>query len=199
MSDQYGIRLVVGLGNPGADYVSTRHNSGFHFVDELARRFGGEFKAEKKFHGEVARIDIAGQDVRLLKPSTFYNRSGQAVQGAVSFLKLTPEEVLVAHDEIDLPPATLRLKKGGGHGGNNGLRDIIPHIGADFLRLRIGIGHPGDARKVADYVLKRPSKDEAPMLARAIDDAADGFELLLKEGLQKAQTKLHSRDNEAKG
>ncbi|MDX1454411.1 MAG: aminoacyl-tRNA hydrolase [Gammaproteobacteria bacterium] len=187
------IRLVVGLGNPGADYVSTRHNSGFHFVDELARRHGGQFKLEKKFHGEVARIDIDGQDIRLLKPVTFYNVSGKAVQALASFLKIKPEQVLVAHDEIDLPPGTLKLKQGGGHGGNNGLRDIIPHLGADILRMRIGVGHPGDPKRVADYVLKRPSKDEAPVLARAIDDAVDGFERLLKDGLQKAQTQVHSR------
>ncbi|HLU60991.1 MAG TPA: aminoacyl-tRNA hydrolase [Gammaproteobacteria bacterium] len=188
------IRLVIGLGNPGADYVSTRHNAGFWLVDELARRFGGSFKAEKKFHGEVARVEIAGKDIRLLKPMTFMNRSGQSARAACDFLKLPPENILVAHDEIDLPPGTLRLKKGGGHGGNNGLRDVIAHLGPDFLRLRIGVGHPGNASQVVNYVLSRPTKDEEPVLLRAIDDAVDGIELLLKEGLQKAQTKLHSRE-----
>ncbi|HEX6930247.1 MAG TPA: aminoacyl-tRNA hydrolase [Gammaproteobacteria bacterium] len=188
------IRLVVGLGNPGADYVSTRHNAGFWFVDELARRHGGQFKPEKKFHGEMARVDIAGQDIRLLKPMTYMNRSGLAVRAAADFLKISPAEILVAHDEIDLPPGQLRLKQGGGHGGHNGLRDLHAHMGADYLRLRIGVGHPGTASEVVGYVLKRPSKDEEPVILRAIDDAADGFELLVKEGLQKAQTKLHSRD-----
>jgi len=188
------IRLVIGLGNPGADYVSTRHNAGFWLVDELARRFGGSFKAEKKFHGEVARVEIAGKDIRLLKPMTFMNRSGQSARAACDFLKLPPENILVAHDEIDLPPGTLRLKKGGGHGGNNGLRDVIAHLGPDFLRLRIGVGHPGNASQVVNYVLSRPTKDEEPVLLCAIDDAVDGIELLLKEGLQKAQTKLHSRE-----
>lgn len=187
------IRLVVGLGNPGADYVSTRHNAGFWFVDELARRFGGQFKPEKKFHGEMARIDIAGQDVRLLKPMTYMNRSGLAIRAAADFLKIPVQAVLVAHDEIDLPPGTMRLKQGGGHGGHNGLRDTHAHMGADYLRLRIGVGHPGNASEVVGYVLKRPSKDEEAIILRAIDDAADSFELLLKEGLQKAQTQLHSR------
>lgn len=187
------IRLVVGLGNPGADYVSTRHNAGFWFVDELARRAGVQFKPEKKFHGEMARIDIAGQDVRLLKPMTYMNRSGLAIRAAADFLKIPVQAVLVAHDEIDLPPGTMRLKQGGGHGGHNGLRDTHAHMGADYLRLRIGVGHPGNASEVVGYVLKRPSKDEEAIILRAIDDAADSFELLLKEGLQKAQTQLHSR------
>lgn len=193
MTAGYDIRLVVGLGNPGADYVSTRHNAGFWFVDELARRYGGAFKPEKKFHGEMARIDIAGQDVRLLKPMTFMNRSGLAVRAAADFLKIASPSILVAHDEIDLPPGALRLKQGGGHGGHNGLRDASAHMGADYLRMRIGVGHPGQASEVVGYVLKRPSKDEDIVIRRAIDDAADGFELLLREGLQKAQTKLHSR------
>lgn len=187
------IRLVVGLGNPGADYVSTRHNAGFWFVDELARRFGGQFKPEKKFHGELARIDVAGQDVRLLKPMTYMNRSGLAIRAAADFLKIPVQSVLVAHDEIDLPPGTMRLKQGGGHGGHNGLRDTHAHMGADYLRLRVGVGHPGKASEVVGYVLKRPSKDEESIIQRAIDEAADSFELLLKEGLQKAQTQLHSR------
>src|SRR5690606_30203278 len=180
--------------NPGADYVSTRHNAGFWFVDELARRYGGAFKPEKKFHGEMARIDIAGQDVRLLKPMTFMNRSGLAVRAAADFLKIASPSILVADDEIDLPPGARRLKQGGGHGGHNGLRDASAHMGADYLRMRIGVGHPGQASEVVGYVLKRPSKDEDIVIRRAIDDAADGFELLLREGLQKAQTKLHSRE-----
>ncbi|HEX7046639.1 MAG TPA: aminoacyl-tRNA hydrolase [Gammaproteobacteria bacterium] len=194
MTQGQQIRLVVGLGNPGADYVSTRHNAGFWFVDELARRLGGQFKPEKKFNGDMARVDIAGQDIRLLKPMTYMNRSGLSVRAAADFLKISVSEILVAHDEIDLPPGELRLKQGGGHGGHNGLRDTSAHMGADYLRLRIGVGHPGNASEVVGYVLKRPSKDEEPVLLRAIDDAADGFELLLKEGLQKAQTKLHSRE-----
>lgn len=193
MSQGLEIRLVVGLGNPGADYVSTRHNAGFWFADELARRFGATFKPEKKFHGEMARIDIGGADIRLLKPMTYMNRSGLAVRAAADFLKIAPASILVAHDEIDLPPGELRLKQAGGHGGHNGLRDVSAHMGADYLRLRIGVGHPGQASEVVGYVLKRPSKDEEAIIQRAIDDAADGFETLLRDGLQKAQTKLHSR------
>lgn len=193
MSQGQPIQLVVGLGNPGADYVYTRHNAGFWFVDELARRFGGTFKPEKKFHGDMARIEIAGQDIRLLKPMTYMNRSGLAVRSAADFLKIPAGGILVAHDEIDLPTGALRLKQGGGHGGHNGLRDVSAHMGADYFRLRIGVGHPGNAKQVVDYVLKRPTKEEDILLARAIDAAADGFETLLREGLQKAQTKLHSR------
>lgn len=193
MAQGLDIRLVVGLGNPGADYVSTRHNAGFWFVDELARRHGATFKPEKKFHGEMARVDIGGQDIRLLKPMTYMNRSGLAVRAAADFLKVPVESILVAHDEIDLPVGQLRLKQAGGHGGHNGLRDTSAHMGANYLRLRIGVGHPGQASEVVGYVLKRPSKDEEPVILRAIDDAADGFETLLRDGLQKAQTKLHSR------
>lgn len=193
MAQGLDIRLVVGLGNPGADYVSTRHNAGFWFVDELARRHGAMFKPEKKFHGEMARVDIGGQDIRLLKPMTYMNRSGLAVRAAADFLKVPVESILVAHDEIDLPVGQLRLKQAGGHGGHNGLRDTSAHMGANYLRLRIGVGHPGQASEVVGYVLKRPSKDEEPVILRAIDDAADGFETLLRDGLQKAQTKLHSR------
>lgn len=193
MSQGLEIRLVVGLGNPGADYVSTRHNAGFWFVDELARRAGAAFKPEKKFHGEMARIDIAGQDVRLLKPMTYMNRSGLAIRAAADFLKVPVQQILVAHDEIDLPPGALRLKQGGGHGGHNGLRDASAHMSADYLRMRIGVGHPGTASEVVGYVLKRPSQEEETVIRRAIDDAADGFDLLLREGLQKAQTQLHSR------
>ena len=136
----FDIKLIVGLGNPGPKYTETRHNAGFWFVEALADRYRGNFLPEKKFHGEVARIDIEGSDIWLLKPETYMNRSGLAVSSLASFYKIAPQDVLVAHDEIDLKAGIVRLKSGGGHGGHNGLRDIISHLGTrDFQRLRIGV------------------------------------------------------------
>ena len=151
------IQLIVGLGNPGAQYEDTRHNAGFWFVEQLARAYGGSLQPEKKFFGYAARITIGGQDVRLLTPSTFMNRSGQAVNAIATFYKIPPQAILVAHDELDHPPGIGRLKQGGGHGGHNGLRDIISSLGnnKDFCRLRIGIGHPGNSKAVVNYVLKK--------------------------------------------
>jgi PTH1 family peptidyl-tRNA hydrolase len=162
------IQLIVGLGNPGKQYENTRHNAGFWFVEEVARQYSVQFRPETKFLGQLARVQSSGLDFFLLKPTTFMNRSGQSIQAVAKFYKIPPENILVAHDELDLPVGTVRLKKGGGHGGHNGLRDTIAALGSkEFYRLRIGIDHPGDRNKVVDYVLSAPSK----MQRQAIDDA----------------------------
>jgi len=188
------LALIVGLGNPGDRYAQTRHNAGFWFVDELVRRHGGSFRVERKFHGEVAKVVIDGRDCLLLKPDTFMNRSGQAVAALAGFYRLAPEAVLVAHDEIDLPPGDARLKLGGGHGGHNGLRDIIPQLGSrEFWRLRLGVGHPGDKAQVVDYVLGRAGRDEQIEIDASIERALDMLPQLLRGDWAKAQQDLHSR------
>lgn len=186
--------LVVGLGNPGERYSQTRHNAGFWFVDELAQRHGGFFRPEKKFFGEVAEITVDGRRCQLLKPMTFMNRSGQSVAEFVRFYRIPVHAILVAHDEIDLPPGTLRLKQGGGHGGHNGLRDVMPALGSpDFWRLRIGVGHPGSKELVVNHVLDRAGRAEQEVLDAAVAAAADAFPLLLAGELPRAQQQLHSR------
>ena len=146
------LKVIVGLGNPGAKYTETRHNAGFWFIEEVARKYSATFRPENKFHGEVAKISLQGKDIWLLKPATFMNRSGLAVKSLLSFYRISAEQLLVAHDEIDLPPGTAKLKTGGGHGGHNGLRDIISQLGTnDFHRLRIGVGHPGSKDQVVGY------------------------------------------------
>jgi PTH1 family peptidyl-tRNA hydrolase len=187
------IGLIVGLGNPGAEHAATRHNAGFWLADELARRHGARFSEERKFHGEVARLTIAGRDLRLLKPNTYMNRSGLAVAALASYLKVPPEEILVLHDEIDLAVGTLRLKQGGGHGGHNGLRDLHQHIGEGYRRLRIGVGRPQHSADVIDYVLERPRKEEKPLLEESIQRGADAVERLLKDGAEKAMNWLHTQ------
>ena len=153
------MRLIVGLGNPGAEYAETRHNAGFWLCERLARELGTSFARESRFHGAVAKARVAGADVWLLMPQTFMNRSGQAVRALTQFYRIEPTEMLVLHDELDLPPGQMRLKFGGGLGGHNGLKDITAHLGTqDYWRLRIGIGHPGDRNEVVDYVLKPPRK-----------------------------------------
>lgn len=188
-----GVQLIVGLGNPGSEYEQTRHNAGFWFVDAVARQYFASFKPEKKFHGDVARITVNGQEVWLLKPDTFMNRSGQAIQALASFYKIKLENILVAHDELDLDPGIARLKKEGGHGGHNGLRDTIEKMGGkNFLRLRIGIGHPGDKNKVSGYVLKKASSDDQIDIERAIEQALKVLPQVIDGDLQKAMNELHS-------
>lgn len=166
------IRLIVGLGNPGQQYEETRHNAGALFIEELARQNNTPLKLETKYHGFTCRINYAGQDVRLLVPTTFMNRSGQSVAALANFFKISPDEILVAHDELDIAPGTARFKTGGGHGGHNGLRDIIAKTGSkDFHRLRLGIGHPGDSKLVSNYVLKKAPPAEHQLLMNIIDDA----------------------------
>lgn len=188
------LKLIVGLGNPGSEYTKTRHNAGFWFVEALATAQGASFRREKKFHGEVAKIHIAGRDIWLLKPDTFMNRSGQAVKALVSFYRMNAENILVAHDELDLDVGVIKLKTGGGHGGHNGLRDTIAHCGTkEFHRLRIGIGHPGNRNHVVDYVLHRPSQDERIGIDNAISDAQSVMPLLAEGSMEKAMHQLHTK------
>lgn len=189
------IRLVAGLGNPGAKYDDTRHNAGFWFVDRVARAHGASFRAQPRLFGELAEVRIGGEVVRLLKPSTFMNHSGRSVGAVARYYSLAPSQVLVAHDEIDLPPGTVRIKRGGGHGGHNGLRDVIPQLGgADFARLRIGVGHPGTKEQVIGYVLARPGREESAQIGDAIERAASHFDDMVKSGLDRVMNELHRRD-----
>ncbi|MBM4239670.1 MAG: aminoacyl-tRNA hydrolase [Gammaproteobacteria bacterium] len=190
---------MVGLGNPGEKYARTRHNAGFWFVDELARRHGGVFRAESKHLGEVARIRMtadggATPELWLLKPTTYMNRSGGSIASLANFYKVSPGEVLVAHDELDLPVGTTRLKLGGGHGGHNGLRDTIAAIGADFWRLRVGIAHPGNKDLVLDYVLQRASAADERAIQSSLERAADALPVMLGQGAEKAMNRLHTQD-----
>jgi PTH1 family peptidyl-tRNA hydrolase len=187
------LRLIVGLGNPGPEHQSTRHNAGFWFVDLLARRHGGEFRDYRKYSGEVARIGIGEEEIVLLKPTTYMNRSGLSIRQVRDFYKIPVDDILVAHDELDLPVGSVRLKHGGGHGGHNGLRDTIAHIGETFWRLRLGIGHPGSKTDVIDYVLTRAPRSEEDLIMEAVNLAADCIPLLLEQGAEHAMTKLHSR------
>ena len=187
------IRLIVGLGNPGSEYSKTRHNAGFWFVDGLAEEHGIQFAEESRFHGEVCRINSGGIDCRLLKPSTYMNESGRAVQSMLDYFKIEATEMLVAHDEIDLDAGTARLKKGGGHGGHNGLRDIIACCGEkNFFRLRLGVGHPGTKDRVTPHVLGRPGNDDQQLIDQAIKNSLGVMPILFDGELQKATSKLHS-------
>ena len=187
------LTLIVGLGNPGPTYARTRHNAGFELVDELARRTGASLRHEARHQGELARVGIGGADVWLLKPMTYMNLSGQSVRSVAGFYRIPPQSILVAHDELDFPPGTVRLKEGGGAGGHNGLRDLIARLDAGFWRLRIGIGHPGDRDAVLDYVLGRPPAAEAALIQEAVLAAADAVPLMLTDGVQKAMNRLHTR------
>ncbi|ART79805.1 aminoacyl-tRNA hydrolase [Oceanisphaera avium] len=188
------IKLIVGLGNPGPEYAQTRHNAGVWYVAELARMHGITLKEEAKFFGWTARARIEGQDVRLLVPATFMNLSGKAVGAMANFYQIEPEAILIAHDELDLNPGTVRFKKGGGHGGHNGLRDSISSLGnnKDFYRLRIGIGHPGHKSQVAGFVLTKAPAPEHSLLEAAVDEAARCTDILFKDGINKAMNRLHA-------
>ena len=188
-----GLRLIVGLGNPGAEHLRTRHNAGFWFVDMLAGRLGARFGLESKLFGETAKVEIAGQSVWLLKPATFMNLSGKSVAAALRYWKIEPEEALLAHDELDLPPGTVRLKFDGGHGGQNGLRDTMRLLGhGRFHRLRIGIGHPGHKDKVTPWVLGKPGRDDEAAILRAVDDAIDVLPLAVAGDFNEAMKRLHT-------
>lgn len=188
------IKLIVGLGNPGAQYTATRHNAGFWFVDRIAAAYGVTLRSETKFNGAVGKTVIAGASVWLQQPQTYMNLSGQAVAPLARFYKIAPQEILVAHDELDFDPGTVRLKQGGGAGGHNGLTDIAQRLGSkDFLRLRIGIGHPGSAAQVSGYVLKRPSMEDDTAIRDAIDKALEQLPLLIKGETKEAMNILHVR------
>lgn len=193
MKHENPVQCVVGLGNPGPKYAETRHNVGFWFVDELARTHNQTLRSDAKFFGEVGRITSAAGECWLLKPTTFMNHSGRAVSALCRFYRLAPENLLVVHDELDLDPGVARLKKGGGHGGHNGLRDIIGAIGSkEFLRLRLGVGHPGHRDGVVDYVLSRPAKAEQASIEDAIIEAGRHWDDILAGDLQRAMNALHS-------
>ena len=190
------ISLVVGLGNPGREYAQTRHNAGFWLVDELVRRHGGSWKMEPRFNGEMARTRIAGQELWLLKPMAYMNRSGGVTAAVAGFYKIPAASVLVAHDELDLPVGTVRLKEGGGAGGHNGLKDLIATLGAGFWRLRLGIGHPGSRDLVTDFVLGRASSAEQDLIDDGVRAGADIVPLVLEKGAQAAMQSLHGKDNQ---
>ena len=191
-----GLRLIVGLGNPGQEHARTRHNAGFRFVDTLAEKEGVRFGLESKLFGETAKIHVGGESIWLLKPSTFMNLSGKSVTAALRYWKIEPEEALLAHDELDLAPGTARLKFDGGHGGQNGLRDTMQLLGhGKFHRLRIGIGHPGHKDKVTGWVLGKPGKDDEILIGRAIDDAIDALPLAVAGNFMDAMTRLHTQKN----
>ena len=187
------LRIIVGLGNPGKKHARTLHNVGFWFVDALARKLGGDFRFEKKFDTELCRVALRATDIWLVKPQSYMNLSGGPIRGVLDYYRLRPEQLLVAHDEIDLPLGTVRLKKGGGHGGHNGIRDVVNHCGADFMRLRFGVGHPGDKSQVTDYVLKRGSGEAEAAIQNNIDEAIDVLDVLLDDGLDAAMKILHTR------
>ncbi|MBV7433773.1 aminoacyl-tRNA hydrolase [Cardiobacteriaceae bacterium TAE3-ERU3] len=187
------IKLIVGLGNPGDRYAKTRHNAGFWLLDNLNSHEQSLWRQEKKFFAEYSKIFLANQPLHLLKPQTFMNRSGQSVSAIANFYDIEPEQILVVHDELDLPEGTAKLKLGGGHGGHNGLRDIIKALGSkDFYRLRIGIDHPGDRNEVVDYVLKAPGKAGLAQIDNALIDAERILPVLLKDGPEKAMNQLHT-------
>jgi peptidyl-tRNA hydrolase, PTH1 family len=188
------LKLIVGLGNPGTEYARTRHNAGFQFVDELARRHGALFRSEPRHRAELARARIGESELWLLKPMNYMNRSGDPVRSVASFYKVPLASILVAYDELDFPAGVVRLRQGGGAAGHNGMRDVIAQMGDEFWRLRIGIGHPGDRSQVLDYVLGRPQAAEAQLTQQAIDAAADTVPVLLAEGAQIAMNRLHGRD-----
>ena len=188
------VELIVGLGNPGPNFDRTRHNAGADLVLELAKSYQVTMKHESKFFGDTAKISIDGRDVRLLIPTTFMNRSGQSVSALARFYQVPVEAILVVHDELDISPGAARFKKGGGHGGHNGLRDIVQSLGNNksFARLRIGIGHPGDARQVADYVLKKASPTDQQLISNSIDDALRTLPLAVSGQWERAMTALHT-------
>jgi PTH1 family peptidyl-tRNA hydrolase len=191
------LKLIVGLGNPGTEYARTRHNAGFQFADELARRCGANFRSDARHRGELARARLAETEVWLLKPMGYMNHSGDAVQSVAAFYKIPVQSILVAYDELDFPAGVVRLKQGGGAGGHNGMRDVIAQLGDAFWRLRLGIGHPGDRSLVLDYVLGRPPPAEAQLIQDALQAAADAVPVLLNEGAQAAMMRLHSREGAA--
>ena len=188
------LSIIAGLGNPDDKYEKTLHNAGFWFVDTLAKTYRSEFRHEKKFDAEVCRISVEGADIWLLKPQSYMNLSGGPIRAALDYYRLAETQLLVAHDDIDLPPGTVRLKQGGGHGGHNGIRDVIRHCGADFLRLRLGVGHPGQKDEVTGHVLQRAAAEVEVAVEKNIDEAIAVLPLLISDGLNAAMKKLHTRE-----
>ena len=189
------LKIVAGLGNPGPEHLMTRHNAGFWFVDALASRLDGRFRSHTHFQGEICRVQVDSTELTLLKPSTYMNRSGLSVRALSDYMKVPPAQILVVHDELDLPVGEARFKFAGGHGGHNGLRDLVTHIGADFWRLRVGVGHPGDKSLVIDYVLHRAPKGEEEKILAAVGQALDALPVFLSQGSEHAMQKLHTNSN----
>ena len=189
------VKLIVGLGNPGPEYDQTRHNAGAFFVERLAEKYGVNLSFDKKYSGLTGKLNHQGRDVRLLIPTTYMNRSGQSVAALANFFRIQPEEILVAHDELDMPPGVCKLKQGGGHGGHNGLRDIIACMAnqKNFHRLRIGIGHPGHASQVSNYVLGRAPRNEQELTSSSIEFALGVLPDLLDGNFSRAMQQLHSQ------
>lgn len=188
------LSIIAGLGNPEEKYEHTLHNAGFWFVDAIARKYGGAFRYEKKFDADYCRVNIKGDNIWLVKPQSYMNLSGGPIRSMLDYYRLDPQHLLVAHDEIDLPPGTVRLKLGGGHGGHNGIRDVIRHCGAEFMRLRIGVGHPGEKSQVTGYVLKRGSSDVEAAVERNVEEAMAVMPLLIDDGLNAAMKALHTKE-----
>lgn len=188
------IQLIVGLANPGPEYAKTRHNAGAWYVEELAKRYNGSLREDSKYFGLTGRVSIAGQDVRLLIPTTFMNLSGKAVSALAKFFQIPVEAILVVHDELDLPPGVAKFKQGGGHGGHNGLKDIISKMGNNnnFYRLRIGIGHPGSKEQVVGFVLNKAPISEQQLMDAAVDEAVRCTEIMYTTDMTKAMNRLHS-------
>jgi peptidyl-tRNA hydrolase, PTH1 family len=188
------LKIIAGLGNPGAQYARTRHNAGFWLVDELARRHGGRFRLEPRHQAELARVQIGAADLWLVKPMTYMNESGTAIGSVARFYKAAPEELLLAYDELDFPPGKVRLRQGGGTAGHNGVLDVVMHLGESFWRLRIGIGKPSEKGAGIDRVLSRPAAQEEKLIEETIVAAADVIPVMLEEGAQTAMNRLHSRE-----
>jgi PTH1 family peptidyl-tRNA hydrolase len=188
------IDLIAGLGNPDPEYLATRHNAGFWFVDALAARCGAAFSADRKFEGDIAEVEISGRRIRLLKPMTYMNHSGRSLAKAVNYYKTPLDRVLVVYDELDLPPGRVKLKFDGGHAGHNGMRSVIEHVGAALWRLRIGVGHPGPGRKdqVIGHVLRKASAVEEDLVLNGIRDALDSIPILIEKGPEHAKNRLHA-------
>jgi PTH1 family peptidyl-tRNA hydrolase len=186
------VTLIVGLGNPGPEYARTRHNVGVWFAESVAHKYQSTFKLDSKLKGQVAKIQVASTTCHLLLPTTFMNESGYAVQRVAQFYRIPCESILVVHDDLDLPIGTIRLKQGGGDGGHNGLRSLVQHLGSkDFLRLRVGIGHPGHRDRVLQYVLGRPKEDEEIEIRHGLERALNELTAITQGDFQKAMQKLH--------
>lgn len=193
------IKLLVGLGNPGPEYEATRHNAGFWWIDGAARQLGARLSADRASFGLVGRVNRPAGPVWLLQPQTYMNLSGKSVAALARFFKIAPQEILVVHDELDLLPGQMKLKAGGGHAGHNGLRDIHAQLGsADYWRLRLGIGHPGDKAEVAGYVLRKPPASEREAIERSIEESLKHLDLMLDGTMQQAMMKLHAKPERPK-
>jgi len=185
------IELIAGLGNPDPEYLATRHNAGFWFVDALAAENGARFSPNRKLDADTTEVELSGRRIRLLKPMTYMNESGRALSKAANFFKIPTAQMLVVYDELDLPPGRVQLKFGGGHAGHNGMRSIIQHLGPEFWRIRIGVGHPGDRSRVTNHVLRRAPAAEEELITGSIRRAIDVLPTLLERGGERAKTELH--------